>query len=395
MRAGWLGWDDALQSHCPMPATLPPTARPRCRARRQVRAAQAYRYPFAHAFQCARFGASVVWHDRKTYATACWIQGLVHIASLDRDTRINILASCRTGPSAAPLHRKSAALAHVLLAALIGMPVLAAVRSAQTGSPTASPSVTAVDAPRASFPIDFPWRAWRLFSSNDLLLQDTVYAFGLLALDYLPPRGVATDAHGQLLLVLIDVDHFKRINDTHGHALGDVVLQAVAAHLRLGVRDSDMLVRWGGEEFLLALNECDPSLAGARLRAVLAAVGESGDRAWRNKITHFSIGWCGGLSATRRCGSADCRARRRTGDRASRCSAVRSQGAWPRPRGVGRGRCRRRGRQCALDGVRARRTGRNARKIKAPLPAEEGLWLPWTAISSGSDPACTARPRAR
>ena len=105
------------------------------------------------------------------------------------------------------------------------------------------------DAPRASFPIDFPWRAWRLFSSNDLLPQNTVYAFGLLALDYLSLRGVATDAHGQLLLVLIDVDHFKRIDDTHGHALGDVVLQAVAAHLRLGVRDSDLLVRWGGEEF--------------------------------------------------------------------------------------------------------------------------------------------------
>jgi len=79
----------------------------------------------------------------------------------------------------------------------------------------------------------------------------------------------------QLLLVLIDVDHFKRINDTYGHAAGDVVLQTVARRLRQGVRDTDMLVRWGGEEFLLALNDCDPALAAARLRKVLAAVSDA------------------------------------------------------------------------------------------------------------------------
>ncbi len=93
----------------------------------------------------------------------------------------------------------------------------------------------------------------------------------------------------QLLLVLIDVDHFKRINDTYGHALGDIVLQTVAKRLRHGVRDSDMLVRWGGEEFLLALNGCDPTLAAARLRAVLAAVSDApvplGDDALRISVS--------------------------------------------------------------------------------------------------------------
>ena len=80
--------------------------------------------------------------------------------------------------------------------------------------------------------------------------------------------------HGQLLMVLIDVDRFKQINDTYGHASGDVVLQAVATRLRHSVRDSDMLVRWGGEEFLLALNACDPNMAGARLRTVLELVSD-------------------------------------------------------------------------------------------------------------------------
>lgn len=54
-------------------------------------------------------------------------------------------------------------------------------------------------------------------------------------------------------LVLLDVDHFKRINDTYGHAAGDEVLKAVAARLSALVRDQDAVVRWGGEEFVLVL----------------------------------------------------------------------------------------------------------------------------------------------
>jgi len=52
-------------------------------------------------------------------------------------------------------------------------------------------------------------------------------------------------------LVLIDIDHFKRINDGHGHAAGDAVIQAIAQRLSDAVRDGDMVVRWGGEEYLI------------------------------------------------------------------------------------------------------------------------------------------------
>ncbi|MFO1305045.1 MAG: diguanylate cyclase [Burkholderiales bacterium] len=52
-------------------------------------------------------------------------------------------------------------------------------------------------------------------------------------------------------LFLIDIDHFKETNDRFGHAIGDAVLVAVAARLRDALRDSDMVVRWGGEEFLV------------------------------------------------------------------------------------------------------------------------------------------------
>jgi diguanylate cyclase (GGDEF)-like protein len=62
-------------------------------------------------------------------------------------------------------------------------------------------------------------------------------------------------------VVLIDVDHFKRINDTHGHQVGDVVLVALAQRLIEAVRDHDCVARWGGEEFCIALFGAVPSLA--------------------------------------------------------------------------------------------------------------------------------------
>ena len=74
--------------------------------------------------------------------------------------------------------------------------------------------------------------------------------------------------HGQqLALLLIDADRFKSVNDEHGHAVGDVVLRELAARLRERVRREDVVGRWGGEEFVVALPET--TLDGA------AAVAES------------------------------------------------------------------------------------------------------------------------
>ena len=54
-------------------------------------------------------------------------------------------------------------------------------------------------------------------------------------------------------LFLLDVDHFKHVNDTYGHAAGDAVLKMIAESLRVILRETDMIVRWGGEEFLAFL----------------------------------------------------------------------------------------------------------------------------------------------
>ncbi|QJD93995.1 GGDEF domain-containing protein [Duganella dendranthematis] len=54
-------------------------------------------------------------------------------------------------------------------------------------------------------------------------------------------------------LFLLDVDHFKHINDNYGHAAGDAVLKMISENLRIALRETDMIVRWGGEEFLAFL----------------------------------------------------------------------------------------------------------------------------------------------
>jgi diguanylate cyclase (GGDEF)-like protein len=62
-------------------------------------------------------------------------------------------------------------------------------------------------------------------------------------------------------LILLDVDHFKKFNDTHGHLLGDQVLQGVARVLQKSTRETDLVARYGGEEFCVILPETPPTAA--------------------------------------------------------------------------------------------------------------------------------------
>ncbi|MFO1220864.1 MAG: GGDEF domain-containing protein [Burkholderiaceae bacterium] len=81
--------------------------------------------------------------------------------------------------------------------------------------------------------------------------------------------------HEPMTLLQVDIDHFKRINDDHGHAAGDAVLRAVAHALDARVRAGDFVARTGGEEFLVGFvgGSREPALAfGERLRSSVAAL---------------------------------------------------------------------------------------------------------------------------
>jgi len=75
--------------------------------------------------------------------------------------------------------------------------------------------------------------------------------------------------HRDLVFIMVDMDFFKEVNDLHGHPAGDRLLQLVAQRLSMVVRKSDVLVRWGGEEFLIMSRSTDPSGTPAFCRRVL------------------------------------------------------------------------------------------------------------------------------
>ncbi|HEY7681499.1 MAG TPA: GGDEF domain-containing protein [Gemmatimonadales bacterium] len=97
--------------------------------------------------------------------------------------------------------------------------------------------------------------------------------------------------HAQpVALAMIDVDHFKRFNDTWGHAAGDVALREVARAILAAVRQSDLVARYGGEEFVVLLPEMAPALALERVEEIRRAVAELPIRIPRRSETaHITI----------------------------------------------------------------------------------------------------------
>ncbi len=76
-------------------------------------------------------------------------------------------------------------------------------------------------------------------------------------------------------LALTDIDHFKRVNDDHGHETGDAVLRTFAALLQKSLRENDRVYRYGGEEFLIFLDHLDISRAEAVLERMRAQIAEA------------------------------------------------------------------------------------------------------------------------
>lgn len=102
------------------------------------------------------------------------------------------------------------------------------------------------------------------------------------------------DARAPLSVCMIDIDHFKHVNDTLGHAAGDQVLRWLAHHSQAILRETDVLTRWGGEEFLLLLPDTYPADAERvveRLRIHMA-----GQSVWAER-PELRVTFSGGISA--------------------------------------------------------------------------------------------------
>jgi diguanylate cyclase (GGDEF)-like protein len=82
----------------------------------------------------------------------------------------------------------------------------------------------------------------------------------------------APDHHEPMTAVMVDIDHFKQVNDRYGHQVGDQVIQAVAERVRRTLRSTDRFARYGGEEFVILLRDQapNPTEVGERLRRAVA-----------------------------------------------------------------------------------------------------------------------------
>jgi two-component system cell cycle response regulator len=102
-------------------------------------------------------------------------------------------------------------------------------------------------------------------------------------------------------LLLCDIDHFKRVNDNHGHLVGDVVLEEVARRLMASVRDYDAVGRYGGEEFLVVLSNCDEDGLRTRAEHIRTAIASMPIQAGDSELSvAISIG-----AMTHRCWESD------------------------------------------------------------------------------------------
>jgi diguanylate cyclase (GGDEF)-like protein len=120
------------------------------------------------------------------------------------------------------------------------------------------------------------WAFARVSKANEKLRFSSEHdpLTGLSNRRYFNERVLAIDGGRPVggCVLLADLDHFKRINDTHGHPAGDAVLAAISQRLAAALRENDKLVRWGGEEFLAVLGPMTAAQADLTAARLLHAV---------------------------------------------------------------------------------------------------------------------------
>ena len=109
---------------------------------------------------------------------------------------------------------------------------------------------------------------------------------------------LAREAGRPLAVAIVDVDHFKSVNDRYGHAAGDQVLCAIAGRLSDHVRTMDLVGRWGGEEFIAVLPDAGPDVAAVAAEALRDAGAVQAVELGEDLVTvTVSVGWACGSGA--------------------------------------------------------------------------------------------------
>ena len=136
------------------------------------------------------------------------------------------------------------------------------------------------------------WAFARVRKANERLRFSSEHdpLTGLSNRRYFNERVLAVDGARPVggCVLLADLDHFKRINDTYGHPAGDAVLAAMSQRLAAALRGNDELVRWGGEEFLAVLGPMTPSQADMTAARLLQAV-RCDPVLWNGQLIHCTI----------------------------------------------------------------------------------------------------------
>lgn len=98
--------------------------------------------------------------------------------------------------------------------------------------------------------------------------------------DALSKKVAHAKRHGQALsVIIVDIDHFKNVNDTFGHLMGDLILKAVATVMQDSARKEDIAARFGGEEFIVVMDECmasDALVKAEKLRSQIEVLNPEG-----------------------------------------------------------------------------------------------------------------------
>jgi diguanylate cyclase (GGDEF)-like protein len=217
------------------------------------------------------------------------------VARRGRSMRINQAAQSQLGPSAAPQDPNSGVVSGIIVPLIVGarvvgtLAVWSRLESAFTDEDERVLEMMASQVATAVVAADHAESSERRALHDPLtglpnrrqLTEDITNHF-----ERLPDEGMNAVA-------MIDVDHFKMVNDDFGHRVGDVSLQKIAAVLRNGLRDGDLIYRYGGEEFVVIFKGAsgpDALVAADRLRIAVETTPMTGDQLETVSPVTISIG---------------------------------------------------------------------------------------------------------